>query len=356
MAKKEAAERAMKILVCTHVFPPSVGGIETVTRILAEQFTRLGATVTVVTPTPGEPISADYKLIRRPSLRQLRALARASDLVFQSNISLRTLLPLLFSGKPIVITHHGIATRVDGSLGWQDRLKRALFPCCHNLAISRSVADGLAVASTVVGNPFDAGEFTVSQTTGRDKDIVFLGRLVSDKGCDLALRALALLKKEGVCPSLTVIGDGSEMASLKRLAAELELQVEFRGMMLAGRGRELARHKVMVIPSVWAEPFGIVALEGLAAGCVPVASRAGGLPEAVGPCGLLFPNGDIKAMAEAIKRLIADAPLREKLLACREQHLKNFQPETVARRYLDFFESVLQAKPRRSWGKEAPAR
>jgi glycogen(starch) synthase len=336
----------MRILVCSHVFAPSVGGVETVTGILAEQFGRLGATVTVVTQTPGdERFSADYRLVRRPSVQELCRLARRSDIVFQSGISLRTALPLLLCGRPIVVTHHGISTRTDGSLGWQDRLKRAVFPFCVNLAISNAVAVGLSVKSTVVGNPFEACEFTADEEASRDKDIVFLGRLVSDKGCDVALRALALLRNEGICPSFTVIGDGPEMATLKRLGAELGItdQVDFRGTVREERGRELARHKIMAVPSTWAEPFGIVALEGLASGCVLAASNTGGLPEAVGPCGLLFPSGDSETMAVALKRLLLNASLRETLLAARESHLDQFQPERVAQRYLDIFESVLKS-------------
>lgn len=335
----------MRILLCAHVFAPSVGGIETVTAILAQQFSRLGATVTVVTHTPGDDrVYTAYKVVRRPSVPTLCALARQSDVVLQSNISLRTVLPLLFCGKPIFITHHGISSRSNGSLGWQDRLKRAVFPLCVNLAISQAVADGLRVKSTVVGNPFETGEFNAAELTGREKDIVFLGRLVSDKGSDVALRALAILKSQGLCASFTVIGDGPEMPALKRLSAELGIagQVDFRGTMREGRGRELARHKIMVVPSVWAEPFGIVALEGLAAGCVLAASNAGGLPEAVGPCGLLVPNGDAEAMAAALKRLLTDPSLRIKLLAARDRHLQRFEPENVARRYLEIFESVLR--------------
>lgn len=335
----------MRILFCSHLFPPSVGGLETVSALLAEQFGRLGATVTVVTQTPGDDGERDhYRLVRRPSLLKLCGLARKSDIVFQSNISLRTVLPLLFCGKPIVIIHHGISARTDGSLGWQDRMKRAVFPCCVNLAISKAVADELAVNSTVVGNPFEAGEFRDAGDSARDKDIVFLGRLVSDKGCDVALRAVAILKNEGTCARFTVIGDGPEMPKLQRLSAELGIadQMDFLGIIREGRGRELARHKIMVIPSTWAEPFGVVALEGLAAGCVLAASNTGGLPEAVGRCGLLFPRGDPEALAAALRRLLTDGSLREALLAARCSHLVRFQPENVARRYIEIFESVLR--------------
>jgi glycosyltransferase involved in cell wall biosynthesis len=334
----------MNVLLCSYVFPPSVGGIETVSRILAEQFSRLGATVTVVTHTPGEECDGEYKVVRRPSLRRLRALARDADIVFQSNISLKTLLPLFFMRKPIVIVHHGRIARVDGSRGWQDYLKRALLFRCSNIAISQMIAADLPVRSVSIADPFEAGEFADRVDGVRDKDIVFLGRLVSDKGCDLALRALALLKQEGLDPSFTVIGDGPELRGLKQLASELGLtdRVDFLGTVLEGRGQIVARHKIMVVPSIWEEPFGIVALEGIAAGCAVVASQGGGLPEAVGPCGILIPNGDVRALAAALKDLLTNAFLREQLVARRSEHLKDFQPEFVAKRYLEFFTSAIE--------------
>jgi glycogen synthase len=335
----------MRILLCSYVFAPSVGGIETVSRILAEEFSRLGSTVTVVTSTPGEKVNAAYEVVRRPSPGQLRKLARNADIIFQSNISLKTLLPLLFSRKPIVITHHGCITRADGKRGWREHLKLSLLGRCHNIAISKAVADALPVKSTVIGNPFETDEFTDQGEDGRVKDIVFLGRLVSDKGCDLVLRALALLKAEGIRPTYSVIGDGPEMAALKRLTGELDLwdQVVFRGTVREGRGREVAQHKIVVVPSIWEEPFGVVALEGIAAGCVVVASQSGGLPEAVGRCGILFPNRDVAALASVLKELLESDSLREELRSRRSEHLERFQPATVAQKYMEVFEIALRS-------------
>src|ERR1700736_3673382 len=108
----------MRILLCSHVFAPSIGGIETVSDILAEQFCRLGSTVTVVTHTPGEPVPTAYQVVRRPSLEKLHRLGRDADIIFQSNISLQTLLPLLPARRPVVITHHGYLTRTSGRRGW----------------------------------------------------------------------------------------------------------------------------------------------------------------------------------------------------------------------------------------------
>jgi len=73
-----------------------------------------------------------------------------------------------------------------------------------------------------------------------------------------------------------------------------------------------------------------------------VASQGGGLPEAVGPCGILIPNGDVRALAAALKDLLTNAFLREQLVARRSEHLKDFQPEFVAKRYLEFFTSAIE--------------
>lgn len=334
----------MKILLCSYVFPPSVGGIETVSQVLAAEFSRLGSTVTVVTHTPGPKFDGSYRVLRQPRLSTLLELARNSDVVLQNNISLRTLLPLFLTRKPIVITHQGQIARIDGSRGWQDHLKRALLFRCSHIAISEMIARDLPVQSTVIGNPFEPEEFADSKETARDQDVVFLGRLVSDKGCDLALRALALLKQDGLRPSFTVIGDGPETPDLRRLVRELDLsaQVRFMGTVREGRGKIVAQHKIMVVPSTWEEPFGVVALEGIAAGCAVVAARSGGLPEAVGPCGVLFPKSDAAALASALKRLLTNDLERERLLAERAGHLKQFQPEFVAQRYMEVFHAALR--------------
>jgi glycogen synthase len=333
----------MKILLCSHVFAPSIGGIETVSAILADQFSRLGCAVTVVTNTPGGRVSAVYQVVRRPSLMQLYQLGRGADVIFENNISLKTFLPLLFSRRPIVVTHQTFVSNVKGGRGWTEHLKLGLLRFCRNTAISKAVARSLPVSSVVIGNPFEADEFNETGSARRSKDIVFLGRLVSDKGCDLVLRALAILKAGRIRPSLTIIGDGPEMSTLKQFTSEFELsdQVTFRGALREGRGREVAEHKIMVVPSTWEEPFGVVALEGIAAGCVVVASRAGGLPEAVGPCGVLFKKGDVQALASTLKELLLDSALREKLIGERKRHLAQFQPEVVAGRYKELFEKAL---------------
>jgi glycogen synthase len=333
----------MRILLCSHWFFPSFGGVETVSKILADEFSRAGQKVSVVTNTAGPEIRDPYQVFRLPSAKALRRLARESDVIFQNLISLRTLTSLILSRKPIVVTHQSWLRRTDGRRGLENHLKLLALRACHNVSISEAIAASLPVPSVVIGNPFDAREFEGLTDLPRDRDIVFLGRLVSDKGCDLLLYALAELKTKGLLPSLTVIGDGPEMPALKTLAAELRLnaQVEFLGAVRAGRGQIVARHRIFAIPSIFAEPFGVVALEAVASGCAVVASAEGGLPDAVGPCGVYFPNGNVGGLALALEQTLTDTALCRRLVSGGSAHLRKFQPEVIAGRYLDLFRSLL---------------
>ncbi len=93
--------------------------------------------------------------------------------------------------------------------------------------------------------------------------------------------------------------------------------------------RLLNRHRVLVVPSRWEEPFGIVALEGAACGCVVVGTRSSGLVEAIGPCGPLVPKEDPQALAAALARL-TDHP--DDLAAFRDKaaaHLQRFTRERL---------------------------
>lgn len=333
----------MRILLSSHWFSPSVGGVETVSQLLAEEFTKAGAQVKVITTTPGSNAEFPFEVVRQPSLKQLRDLASRSDVILQNLISLRTLLPILDCRKPIVVTHASWMRRPDGVRGWENYVQLLAVRACHNVAISRAIADALPVRSVTIGNPFDAVEFDGLRERPRDKDIVFLGRLVSDKGCDVLLRALAELKSRGQRPSVTIIGDGPERLPLESLSKELGIfpQITFAGKIRQGRGELVARHRIMAIPSLWAEPFGVVALEGIASGCAMVASSGGGLPDAIGPCGLLFPNGDAAALAAALERLLSEPQLRDALISRGPEHLERFQPAAVAKEYLTLFSDLI---------------
>lgn len=334
----------MKLLLDSHVFSPEVGGIETASALLATEFQRLGHEVKVVTRTArADAISWPFEIVRCPAPSRLLGLLRWSEVFFQNNISLQSLWAALLLRKPWLVTHQTWITAENGTIGWRDRLKRRLLRFGRNVAISRAIADDLGVSSTIVGNPYDDRTFRLLPEIARRRELIFVGRLVSDKGLDLLVDALALLRREGLTPQLTIVGSGPEEGPLRRRiqAAGIDSQVTFAGQLReAALAVALNAHEIMVVPSRWAEPFGIVALEGIACGCVVLGSAAGGLPEAIGPCGVTFPNGEAGTLAERLRGLLADPARRAALRAPREEHLAHFQTGAVARRYLELFAQI----------------
>jgi glycogen(starch) synthase len=335
----------LKILFSSYLFDPSVGGIESVSKILAQKFAIAGEDVHVITQSRGSAIPfANYRLTRRPSIVEIFRLLRWCDLFFQNNISLRSLIPALLLRKPTVVAHQTWLQNVHGGIGWQNRLKQALLRFVSNVAISKAVADRLGSHSLVIGNPYDDRVFRLMPEIARDKTIIFVGRLVSDKGADLLLQALKLLQRDGFSPDLTIVGSGPEEANLRKLSAQLGLdrQATFVGQQSGNAlAQTLNRHRVLAVPSRWAEPFGVVALEGIACGCVVVGSQDGGLKEAIGPCGLTFENGKVDEIAAQLRRLINEPETRANLLKNAPEHLPKFQSDAIATAYLRVMRKVI---------------
>lgn len=336
----------MKILLSSHFFHPSVGGIEQVSLTLAHEFVKAGHEVKVVTTTR-EKDGADFpfEVVRRPTPWRLMALVRWCDLFFHNNISLQTAWPLLFIRKPWVVSHHTWLARVNGRIGIRDRFKQRVIRHASNISVSRSVADHLSCPSAVIGNPYDDGVFKIDNNVKRTCELVFLGRLVRDKGADLLLSALDILKHRGLTPKLMLIGDGKAGPLLRRLIRQLDLgaQVEMLGIHTGGELVALLnRCKIIVIPSRWQEPFGLVALEGIACGCVAIGAQSGGLPDAIGSAGVTFACDDPNDMAKKIEAMLGDATAMDRCRAEAAAHLRNHTAATVARKYLDVIEGALR--------------
>ncbi|MFL6590247.1 MAG: glycosyltransferase family 4 protein [Chthoniobacterales bacterium] len=324
----------MKILLGSHHFFPSTGGIETVTNLLGREFVERGHEVRVVTETAGDG-TFPFHVVRQPGPFGLIREIQWCDLFLQNNISLRTLWPLLFIHRPVFVIHQTWITAADGRVRWEHRLKRFVLRYTTSFAISRAIADHVPRKTILIGNPYDDKTFTADPQVSRDNELIFVGRLVSDKGADLLLEALSLLNSK---PKLTIAGDGPERASLEKQAAELGLrgQINFVGSQTSQQLAALfRRHELLVVPSKWSEPFGIVALEGIACGCVVVGSAAGGLPEAIGPCGVTVPNGNARALADAISQLLANPGARARLRQNTGAHLERFTPRRVAEACLE---------------------
>ncbi|MBD3387321.1 MAG: glycosyltransferase [Candidatus Altiarchaeales archaeon] len=336
----------MRILIHSYFFP-GLGGILEFTAMMAEEFTREGHEVRLWAPNSGEwSDSYGYEVHRKPGILKALDLARWSDVCLQvDTIKLKAALPLMAYHRPLAVNHQKFMSWERRGLDFRPALKKAMLKHARNICISRAVAENVPAESTIIPNPYDDEVFKEYPDVGRDQDLVFVGRLEGEKGAEDLLNAVAALGEKDIRPSLTIVGAGSEEGMLRALAGDLELggQVSFKGCV---RGEELASvlnsHRVMVVPSRWEEPFGIVALEGIACGCAVVGSRGGGLRDAIGPCGVTYENGNVGKLTAALEGLLTDPG---EVRRCREragEHLERHRKKNIAREYLKVFEEMVR--------------
>lgn len=330
----------MRILISSHRFFPDVGGIESVSQLLARTWSKAGHTVEIISQTPGQDEWEGLPVLRRPNKRHLWRLISSADVYLQNHLSLQTLWPAFFHRRKTVILHQTYLKPFDQPWRGPSRIKRLAARFFVNLAISQAVARELPGTRAVIGNPYQDDIFFAGEKAVYEADLLFVGRFVSDKGGDVLLRALAELHQTGWGePSLTLVGDGPEKEAWQKLGKELGIAnflrfVGFRqGEALADTYRS---HRVLVVPSTWPEPFGIVALEGLACGCRVIGSDQGGLPEAIGPGGWTFPNGDVGALTQTLRLALQSNASDNPALA---QHLEKHRPEIFAEKVLGFVTS-----------------
>jgi glycosyltransferase involved in cell wall biosynthesis len=174
----------------------------------------------------------------------------------------------------------------------------------------------------------------------------FVGRLEPQKNLPFLLKAMKRLKEEGLdAITLLIAGSGSQEATLRTLvqAGGLQETVHLLGL------REdipdlLSALDVFVLPSVW-EGLSVAAMEAMAAGLAVIATPVGGNPELIqdNQTGILVPCQDVKALAEAIKRLYLDPALREKMSSRGRERIEGyFNHERMVTQIQDLYEQILR--------------
>ena len=372
---------------------PSIGGLQYVVHYWAEALSARGHKITIITDTPspedgaapsplrgraGEGVvsAPSHGMAEGPShphaggpgwarrasfFRQVRAM-RAADKVIMFNASLKGLPAVLLSGKPLYISHHTALWYQNGKRPWRQRLKQwvANHLAKDNCACSAYIAS-LYTNCRTIHSPYRSDVFVPGSNERKPGSILFAGRLVSDKGADLLIKACGLLKKEGLTFSLTLVGDGPDREKILALAESLELGIEskkmspsenhnfttspsenvplkevdsppsggsWRGALSQPALAHLMQtHQVMVVPSRM-EPMGMVVAEGLACGCRMVVSNQGGMPEVGGPFCRYFESENVESLANAIREQLSNPlPVPAESL---NRHLEKFSIEYSA--------------------------
>lgn len=171
--------------------------------------------------------------------------------------------------------------------------------------------------------------------------ILYFGDVTEDKGAWELVEAYRTLEDP---PPLVLIG----RCYLDELATRPGVHV--MGAWPHGLAIEALRRSLFsVAPSIWPEPFGLVALEAAAAGKPIVATATGGLCDIVvdGETGLLVPPEDRAALAAALRRLTDDAELRDRLGAAAHRQAAGFSPEAIVPQFEQAYEVALAKHTRR---------
>ncbi|HEX2086681.1 MAG TPA: glycosyltransferase family 4 protein [Solirubrobacteraceae bacterium] len=393
----------MRVLILSWEFPPIVeGGLARHVRKLTEQLAVAGHDVHVLTrggdhaPAEEERHGVIVHRVREPAfprddldaflawVAQMNADMLATgaelrerfdfDLVHSHDWLVAVAAQRLAARMrvPWVVTVH--ATEHGRHQGWVDKHPQSYIHAVEKRMVHRAdrviacsnymqghVADVFALpasAVTVIPNGIDPADLHVpgdlaalrARYARADQRLVLLaGRLVYEKGFQVALDALPKVIRRVPDVRFLVAGTGTHEEELKAQARRLRLN---RHGMFAGWLGDDALHglyriaDLCVIPSLY-EPFGLVALEAMASGCPCVAADTGGLREVVPrDVGLRFRTADAVALARTIERVLTDGELRDRLVAEGREHVRRFDWADVAVSTASLYEDLLHSPQR----------
>jgi glycogen(starch) synthase len=368
----------MKLLIYSHYFAPSVGGVETLVLSLARGLAGMRSTngdlefeITLATQTPVDKFddaSLPFRVVRQPNLIHLWDLIRASDVVHVAGPALAPIFLGLLARKPVVVEHHGFQTicpngqlliepagtpcpghfmagrhreclRCNAGQSWFASCKLWLLTFVRRFLcrrVARNITPtawlgGLVQLPRIVSIPhgleFIAAPAAYPASTARSPVIAFQGRLVTTKGVVILLEAARSLLAENRAFQLLIIGDGPERASLERLTRDAPLagHVRFAGRLLVEElDAALAEATVVVVPSLGGEVFGLVVAENMLRGLPVITSDLGAFVEVLGDGGLTFHTGDAGALARELARILDDPALAARLAGIARQRALEF--------------------------------
>lgn len=382
----------MHVLICSHFFHPSVGGLQTNVERLARYLSMQNVHTTVVTRTP-DPSGRQhgYEVVREFSLRSLWCRMREADIIHLAGFSTGAGLLALWSGRPVVRDHYDYDTICPKGIAWYQDRPREFSPVtctrCLREDFTRSQVAALFarfllrrlgvpfVQAHVVHNRFQARRLGLprdkttvilygvetsapegnSHSSGAAPvlavpSLLFVGRLIPEKGAHVLLEAFSQLRRHGVEVDLTVCGDGPERERLQRQSHELEIApfIHFLGNQdRVGVQRALDGATIVVVPSLWDDNAPIASIEAMRAGKAVVATNGGGLAEMVGGNGFLFPRGDATALAGILETLCRDEGNVRRIGSLAAQHAaRGHDWRTMGSQYLGLYAHLLRGGSR----------
>jgi phosphatidylinositol alpha-mannosyltransferase len=351
-------------LVCPYSWTRP-GGVQSHVRGLPRELRRRGHHVDVIAPAdrrvaaksvhvvgPSVPIPDNGSLVPvaltpLAPLRVARLLrARRYEVVHvhEPMIPAVSLSALASASGPLVGTFHMYATRPRWYQTFARLCRTMLGRLDVRIAVSeparwhvRRICPG---DYRIIPNGIDTERYARQRPMGRGSRIVFIGRAERRKGLAVLVDAVARLPA-GV--ELDVVGagvDAVDPGGRQRVHAHGRVSDE-------ARDRLLTRADVLCVPSLEGESFGIVVLEGMAAGLPVVASELPGYAELLPrSAGRLVPPGDPVALADALREILEDADLREHMGRAGYEAARRYDWRRVADEVLEAYRDALAVRSR----------
>jgi glycosyltransferase involved in cell wall biosynthesis len=379
----------MKILIYAESFYPSVGGVQNSSRLIADYLYQNNTEVIVLTHTADSgDMDFPYVIMRNPSSKECRKAIAGVDLVYLNGLDLGILMYAKFRGKRVVMSYRDLTMICPKGTKWLET-----GPCLHKASLGKcipclrsseakdmvmrrllrpyikaflSLFIDVNVCTNLFGferfylhrkllifNGIDTGLFVPAKKKENNKIpvILFVGRLIPEKGCQILLKAIRNLKQEGTPFHVLICGDGPYKNKLIEMSREygLEKEVCFLGVRT---GQDLVnaiqQSDVLVVPSLIDEPFGLSAAESMGCEVPVIASNVGGLGIMVKEVGLVFERGDEAGLAGQLKRLFEDPEMRMALgRKGRSIAVSRYDSEIMAGNYFRLFNELCNKKTRR---------
>jgi phosphatidylinositol alpha-mannosyltransferase len=239
-----------------------------------------------------------------------------------------------------------------GESSWYRALRPLGIWAAKHLAVRAAVSEEARAAVVrlfggtyeVVWNGIDFARFRDAEpwpTTG--PTVLFVGRHEPRKGLAVLLEAFGDLPAD---VRLWVASEGPETARLRQATRD-DARIEWLGLIgEREKHRRIRGADVLCAPSLHGESFGVVLLEGMAAGTAVVASDLVGYRNVARPDqdALLSPPGDAAALAAALQVALEGGPQVEAMVASAEQRAASFSLESLAKRYLDLYGEAQRAR------------
>jgi glycosyltransferase involved in cell wall biosynthesis len=215
----------------------------------------------------------------------------------------------------------------------------------YSVAISRyvkqlAIAEGATPENTfVLHNPVDTQTFFPHGDATKDIDVLFIGRLVSEKGLPVLIEAAHRLSKE---TRILIVGDGPLRGHLERRAQHVGCEIIFQGWIQNELVPQyIRRARLQVVPSL-SEAQGLVVLEAMACGVPVIGTETGGIPDMIkhGENGWLVPPSDAEALARTIKAVLANDRERDAVARAGYETAQSFSVNQFSYKALELYEKM----------------